>query len=198
MMDWWNALALDLQVFYGIGILATLLLIIQLVMTVLGAEGDAPLEGMDGLDLPEGPAAVDVEHGDGLGLISTRTVVAFLAGFGWTGAIARGGGMSVAAAALVGLVVGFVLMLLVFWLMRGLYSLRQSGSLDYRNAVGETGTVYVSIPPAGEGSGQIQVLVQGRLATVAAATAGAQRIPSGAQVRVVKLLAGNTLQVETI
>ena len=48
MMDWWNALALDLQIFYGIGILSTLLLVIQLVMTMMGADGDAPLDGADG------------------------------------------------------------------------------------------------------------------------------------------------------
>ena len=204
MLDWWNALALDLQIFYGIGILATLLLIIQLVITLLGADGDAPLDGIGGVgdlagvELSGGVDAVDVEHGDGLGLVSTRTVVAFLAGFGWTGAIARGGGLSLPLSVLLGLVVGFVLMLAVFWMMRGLYSLRESGSLDYRNAVGEHGTVYVTIPPAGKGTGQIQVVVQGRLATVAAATAAAEAIPSGAQVKVVKLLASNTLQVETV
>jgi NhaP-type Na+/H+ or K+/H+ antiporter len=153
------------------------------------------VDGLDALDAADGADAV---HADGLGLVSTRTVMAFLVGFGWTGAIARGGGLSLAVSVLIGLAVGFLLMLAVFWFMRGLYSLRQSGSLDYRNAVGELGTVYVTIPPAGTGSGQIQVVVQGRLSTVAASTTAVAAIPSGTQVKVVKLLAGNTLQVETI
>jgi NhaP-type Na+/H+ or K+/H+ antiporter len=170
-------------------------------MTMMGVDGDAPLDGMDGVGVADGldlSGGGDVQHADGLGLVSTRTVVAFLVGFGWTGAIARGGGLSLPVSVLVGLVVGFVLMLVVFWLMRGLYSLRQSGSLDYANAVGEMGTVYVAIPPSGTGTGQIQLVVQGRLATVAATTAAPEKIPSGMQVKVVKLLAGNTLQVETI
>ena len=212
MMEWWNTLALDLQVFYGIGILATLLLVIQLIMTMLGLGDDGAADGMDAgfgdgadgiMDGGDGAAdgaadGGDSEHGDGLSLISTRTIVAFLAGFGWTGAMARGGDLSLPLAVIAAVAVGFVLMLMVFWLMRALYSLRQSGSLDYHNAIGELGTVYVKIPSRGEGSGQIQIVVQGRLATVAATTDSDEPIPSGNQVKVVKLQAGNTLQVETI
>ena len=200
MMEWWNTLALDLQVFYGIGILATLLLVIQLIMTMLGLGDDGVAEGI--MDAGDGADGImdggDCEHGDGLSLISTRTIVAFLAGFGWTGAMARGGDLALPLAVIAAVAVGFVLMLLVFWLMRALYSLRQSGSLDYHNAIGEMGTVYVKIPPRGEGSGQIQIVVQGRLATVAATTDSDEPIPSGNQVKVVKLQAGNTLQVEII
>jgi len=213
MFEWWSALSLDLQVFYGIGILTTVLLIIQLIRTMCGAGADGALDdvgtGGAGFEIgaggaPEigvgdaGAAAGDAHHASGLGLISMRTVIAFLAGFGWTGAIARGGGLSLVPAVLLAVVVGFVLMVLVFWLMRGLYSLRESGSLDYHNAVGAVGTVYVRIPAAGGGSGQIQILVQGRLATVAATTQAPAPIPSGQQVKVVKLLAGNTLLVETL
>jgi len=201
MMEWWNTLALDLQVFYGIGILATLLLVIQLIMTMLGLGDDGVAEGMDA-GIGDGADGImdggDSEHGDGLSLISTRTIVAFLAGFGWTGAMARGGDLGLPLAVIAAVAVGFVLMLMVFWLMRALYSLRQSGSLDYHNAIGEMGTVYVKIPPRGEGSGQIQLVVQGRLATVAATTESTEPILSGIQVKVVKLQAGNTLQVETI
>ena len=201
MMEWWNTLALDLQVFYGIGILATLLLVIQLIMTMLGLGDDGAADGMDA-DFGDGADGTmdggDSEHGDGLSLISTRTIVAFLAGFGWTGAMARGGDLGLPLAVIAAVAVGFVLMLMVFWLMRALYSLRQSGSLDYHNAIGEMGTVYVKIPPRGEGSGQIQLVVQGRLATVAATTESTESILSGIQVKVVKLQAGNTLQVETI
>jgi membrane protein implicated in regulation of membrane protease activity len=208
MMDWWNTLAMDLQIFYGVGILATLLLVIQLIMTMLGLGDDGAADGMDagfgdGADgiMDGGGEAMDggdSEHGDGLSLISTRTIVAFLAGFGWTGAMARGGDLGLPLAVVAAVAVGFVLMLMVFWLMRALYSLRQSGSLDYHNAIGEMGTVYVKIPPRGEGSGQIQIVVQGRLATVAAITDSVEPILSGKQVKVIKLQAGNTLQVETI
>ena len=40
MSEWWGGLNFSLQVFYGIGLLATLILIIQLILTLLGADGD--------------------------------------------------------------------------------------------------------------------------------------------------------------
>jgi hypothetical protein len=201
MSEWWSGLGLALQVFHGIGILASIILVIQLVLTVLGADADAA--GFDGdVDFGGDPGALDgldgAEHGSGLGILSTRTVLAFLAGFGWTGVIVLERGHGMAPAVLISVGVGILLMLLVFWMMRWLYSLRESGSLDYRNAVGQVGTVYVRVPAAGDGTGQVQVLVQGRLATVAAAGRDAEAIASGNKVKVVGLAGSNTLEVESV
>jgi membrane protein implicated in regulation of membrane protease activity len=197
MGEWWSGLNFSLQVFYGIGILATAILVIQLIMTLLGVDGDGMADA-DGFDAVGGDADVVSGHDSGLQILSTRTVVAFLAGFGWTGVIALQAGRSMTSAVLIALGVGILLMMAIFSLMRGLYSLRQSGTIDYRNAVGEVGTVYVRVPPAGEGAGQIQVLVQGRLATVAAANRRAEPIASGAKVRVVGLMGSNLLEVESV
>lgn len=199
MGEWWGGLDFGLQVFYGIGILASIVLLVQLVLTLFGADADGGDAGFDGdLDLgADGGGLGDaVEHGSGLHILSTRTVIAFLAGFGWTGVIVLQAGRGMASAVLIAVGVGIILMLSVFWLMRGLYSLRQSGTLDYRNAVGQVATVYVRIPPAGQGTGQVQVLVQGRLATVAAAGRGAEAIAGGEKVRVTGLAGANTLEVE--
>ncbi len=223
MSAWWSGLALSLQIFYGIGILATIILLVQLVMTLFGADADggaadgggfdgsfdggldADLGGIDGggLDAVDGPADLlhdgDVaQHVSGLHILSTRSVLAFLAGFGWTGTIVLQSGRGMAPAVFIALGVGILLMLMVFWLMQWLYSLRQSGSLDYRNAVGQVGTVYVRIPPRGQGAGQIQVLVQGRLATVAAVGRDDDVLTSGSKVKVVGLSGLTTLEVEGI
>lgn len=213
MSEWWSGLSLSLQIFYGIGILASIIMVVQLIMTLFGADtdgatadggfdggfdGDVDLGGADGppdLVHDVGDAA---QHASGLHVLSTRTVLAFLAGFGWTGVIALQGGRSMASSVLIAVGVGLLLMMLVFWLMQWLYSLRQSGSLDYRNAVGQVGTVYVRIPAQGQGTGQIQVLVQGRLATVAAVGRGEAPITSGNKVKVVGLAGLNTLEVEGI
>jgi membrane protein implicated in regulation of membrane protease activity len=197
MSEWWSGLNFSLQVFYGIGILATVILVIQLIMTLLGADGDGMAD--DGaFDAAGADADVLAGHDTGLQILSVRTVVAFLAGFGWTGVIVLQAGRSMTSAVLIALGVGILLMLAVFSLMRGLYSLRQSGSVDYRNAIGAVGTVYVRIPPAGEGTGQIQVVVQGRLATVAAANRGDKPLAGGTKVKVVGLSGANLLEVEGV
>ncbi len=223
MAQWWQELTLELHIFYALGIASTVILLIQLFMTVIGLDHDAAFDGgvdggvdggafdggvdggafdggvdggaFDGAGLHDASAA---EHSSGLHVLSTRTIVAFLAGFGWTGVIARTGGISTGLSALAALAVGTVLMFMVYWLMRVLYGLRQSGNVDYRNAIGQVGTVYVRIPAAGVGTGQIQVLVQGRLATVAAVTDGPENITSGRKVKVTAQLSESILKVEAL
>jgi NADH:ubiquinone oxidoreductase subunit D len=55
--------------------------------------------------------------------------------------------------------------------MRALFSLRSSGTLDYKNAVGKIATVYVTVPPNHNGGGQVEVLIQVRLQTISCMTA---------------------------
>jgi len=197
MAEWWDSLAVQYQIFYGVGIIGTVILIIQLIMTLIGAGHDGDMA--DGhVDLDAAAAGADLEHASGLQVLSSRTVVAFMTGFGWTGAFALRQGLSMPVALLLAVVVGGLLMWLVFLLMRMLFSLRQSGSLDYRNAVGQVGSVYVTIPPSREGEGQVQVMVQGRLSTVNACTSEPEAIASGRQIRVTGLVPPRTLVVETL
>jgi membrane protein implicated in regulation of membrane protease activity len=200
MIEWWDSLTLPYQVFYGVGILGTVLLVVQLLLMLIGGFEDVDAaDGMDvdvgGMDAVDGHA--DVAHATGLHILSTRTVVAFMTGFGWTGAFALREGLSMIVALLLASAVGVTLMWLVFMLMRMLYSLRDSGSLNYRNAIGQIGTVYVRIPPGRDGEGQIQVEVQGRLSTTTACTDEDELILSGRQVRVVGLVPPRTLIVTT-
>ena len=95
-----------------------------------------------------------------------------------------------------GLAVGFALMFSVIYLMRSLTSLGSSGSLDYKNAIGQIGSVYIPIPAKLAGNGQIEVMVQGRLMVVHACTRGEQAFASQAKVKVVDLLDQTTLLVE--
>jgi membrane protein implicated in regulation of membrane protease activity len=152
-----------------------------------GMDADMALDGADAVD-----------HPSGLQLLSIRTVTAFMTGFGWAGAFSLKQGLSLPVAVLIAVVVGVLLTWLVFLMMKMLYSLRESGSLDYRNAVGQTGSVYIPIPPGREGDGQVQVLVQGRFCTVPACTDASAKIPSGRQVRVLDLVPPRTLVVEPL
>jgi membrane protein implicated in regulation of membrane protease activity len=67
---------------------------------------------------------------------------------------------------------GFVGMLGVGWMMRGLSRLQSSGSIDIRNAVGCRGTVYIPVPGAKTGQGKVTVNVQGRSMEFVAMTDG--------------------------
>jgi hypothetical protein len=137
----------------------------------------------------------DLDGGDSLGLLSLRSVTGFLGGFGWGGGLALENGAPPIVAIVVGTVVGGSLLLLVAGAIRFLYSLRESGNLDYRNAVGKVGTVYLPIPPAGQGPGRIWVELQGRMTEIAAYTHHGKRIPAQHRVRVLDMVDERTVLV---
>jgi membrane protein implicated in regulation of membrane protease activity len=131
-------------------------------------------------------------------MISFRTVIAFMVGFGWAGAIALEQGLPVILAIAAALAAGTVFMVVVYWLMRSIYKLSDSGNVDLKNAAGQSGTVYLPVPPAGKGMGQVQVTVQGRLREMSCVTDGDAALPTGVAVRVVKVLDGGTAVVRRV
>ncbi len=189
MIEWWQTLgqevpahATGLKIFYTIGIVSGVILTIQMVMSLLGGEAD-----LDGMDAGEG--------GD-TGLFSIRSVGAFFTGFGWTGVAMLQNGQGTGAATFAATVVGMIFLGMVFYLMRYIFSLREEGTLNYANAVGEVGAVYLPIPPKRKGIGQIEVLVQGRMRTVRALTDDEKKIGNRVAVRVAELVDQQTLLVE--
>jgi hypothetical protein len=182
METWWSSLGTALQVFYAIALASSLLLVLQLVLTLFGLDGDADVD----------------THDTGLSFLSMRSVTAFFTGFGWGGVIAVKQGLGLWPSIGVALAIGGALMAAVVALMRAVYSLRYSGTLDYRNAVGAVGNVYLPIPGAMAGPGQVEVLVQGRLCVVQAFTRAPDRIPNQARVRVVDVVDPQTLLVEPV
>jgi hypothetical protein len=132
--------------------------------------------------------------GGGFGLISVRTLGAFLAFFGLTGWWLTASGYGPAASAALSLLAGTAAMAAVAWLLTQQRRLDVEGNLDPKNAVGETATVYLRVPAHGHGAGKIQVKVQGRTAELAAVSDGAE-IPTGAIVTVRRLVAPDTVAV---
>ena len=86
-------------------------------------------------------------------------------------------------------------MVAIFLLMRSMMRLQSSGTLNYANAVGEIGTVYVTIPADSKAGGQIEVMIQGRLATAEALHQGSSTIIPGTKVRVVETIGRSTFVV---
>lgn len=179
MEAWWAALDLAPKIFYVIGIVSGLMLLVQLVLTVLGGD-------VDDFDAADGDVSV----------FSIRSVTAFFVGFGWTGVALLQSGSSVLVATLGGLFVGGMFMAGVLALMRFVYSLQASGTVDLAKAVGMTGTVYVPIAPSGSGTGQIELLIQNRLRVLDARTRGERKLERGEDVRVIEVVGTSTMIVE--
>ena len=194
MADWWNPLSLELKTFYTIGAASTSALLVQvLLMAFGGGDGDIDAGDAAGMD-----GDVGMEHPGDLNVLSVRTVVAFFAGFGWTGVICLKEGLPLGIVLLISTIVGIAFMMGVFYLMKFLYGLRDSGNINYENAVGKIGSVYMPIPPNQSGEGQIEIMIQGRVRFVPAFTKSNQRLAGSRRIRVVGTIDSRTLLVEPL
>ncbi len=135
-------------------------------------------------------------HGDSwfLGIFSLRAIVAAITAFGLGGMVATrsgyGGGVSAAAALLVGLIA----MGVVAAAMRAMLKLRDDGTIRVANAVGLTGTVYLTIPGEKAGFGKVTLDLQNRSSEFSAATFH-HELATGTKVVVVDVIAPDTLEV---
>ena len=173
--------------------------------------------GMNGgFDVPTDMSAVDLNHDFSLGhdaagghsvdggnpgdfssmrMFTLQTIVAFLTVFSWTTIVALHGKLPTALAFGIGLSLGFIVMFAVAKLIQLSSRLAENGTLDVRNCLGLTGTVYIPIPPKGQGEGKVNVTVQGQLRELSAVSTGDEILKTGSQVRITDIR-GDTVVVE--
>ncbi|MEW6236207.1 MAG: hypothetical protein AB1656_12550 [Candidatus Omnitrophota bacterium] len=198
MSEWWNSLQAELQFFYAIGILSTLILLLQTILMLIGADAHGAADATSFHDAVNLSPDAGVDHPTGYGVLSVRTVVAFFTGFGWTGVIGLKHGYSLERSLLIATFVGVCFMLAVFYVMKALYGLRESGNINYRNAIGIIGSVYSPIPPNMSGPGQIEIMVQGRVRFVPAFTTAPEKLKGNVRVKVVDVIDPATVLVEPL
>ena len=159
--------------------------------------------GVDAGELDHGGHIENVDHeeqghGDsGLKLLTIQGLTAFVMMFGLTGfAVSRSSVIGSLFTIAIGIVVGVFAMWLVakgFALMR---SLQSSGTMQLYDAIGEEGTVYLSIPA--DGVGKIQVTISGRLMVMDAVSQDKVKLKTGERVRVSEISSGGLLSVRGI
>lgn len=130
-----------------------------------------------------------------LQLFTVQGIVAFLAVSGWVSIAALSSGLPSAGAIPLGLVAGFFAMYGIAKLVQISKRLTENGTIDFRNAIGENATVYIPIPPAGEGEGKVTLTLQGRFMECSAVSNERELLKTGTSVRVTDLN-GETLVVE--
>ncbi len=211
MFDWWNSLSTFSQVLSCMAIPATLILLIQTVLMLIGLGDD----GLDA-DVPDsdiGDIDTDISDGvfgdgevvdgdldpsglDGLRIFSVRGIIAFFVVFGWVGIALDSAGLAPVLSTLIGVVSGFVMMVLIALLFRAIMRLESDGNVDNRNALGVSGTVYLKIPANREGMGKVNLMIQGSYCERDAVTDESEALPTGSEVVVMSLSGENTLVVK--
>lgn len=200
-MEWWEAMTILERVCVCIAIPATLLLIIQTILTIIGIDGGVEADADVDIDIEvdSDGADLDVETPDGeLGfhLFTVRGTIAFLAVMGWMGYALLSAGVRVWLSCLIAVASGFVMMVLVALIFRFFSKLQTNGNVDIRKAVGTSGSVYLTVPAKRQGTGKINVVVQDKYSEYEAVTDEEEAIPYGSEVVVIGLSGLDTLVVK--
>lgn len=214
--NWWGSLDLFMQALYCVAIPSTLILIIQSVLIIMGMGDGAPdinVSDTSGLDVAgcdcagcDPTEALDSAGGDvlnpadagALHLFTFQGIVTFLCVFAWAGILTYIGCGLIPVALIVGFVLGAAAMFGVAKIIQLMGKLAESGNINAKQYLGETGTVYIPIPADGKGTGKVNIALGERYVEFEAITEDGVELKSGESVRVTDIRSETLLVVEKV
>lgn len=114
-----------------------------------------------------------------------QTIVAFLTVSSWSSIVLVGADIPKIFSLGMGVLLGIVTMALVAKMVQLSMRLSENGTVDLKNAIGETATVYIPCPPKDRGMGKITMTLQGQLTELGAFNEGDEMLETGTKVVVV-------------
>ena len=191
MITWWTSLSTAMQVLWAVTLSASLIFVIQTVLTFLGlGDHDADFD----LDTSDGSFDADPS----MNLLTFRNLVNFCLGFGWTAVLMHDKIQSNAWLIVISVIVGIALVAIVMWIFKWLSGMQQTGNIDvHKSAVGCEGKVYLTIPGGRKGEGKVQISINNAVREYDAVTDG-ETIPTGTAIKVTEVINDYTLLVEEL
>ena len=190
---WFSAMEPMQQMFWGCALVASLIFLVQMVLTLIGMDGHDVDASFDVSDFGDVDAST-MDTGGALSLFSIRNFINFFMGFGWAGVSLYDTIGSNFLLILAAIVVGVLFVLMFFYIRKQTRKLEANGAFNIRNCEGKTANVYLRIPAKGKGKGKIQISVNGAFHELNALTDG-EAISTGQKVRITEILDGETLKV---
>ena len=191
LMDDFNSLE---KVFAFCAMVGGGLFMVRMVLLFIGGDSDIDIDGDVDTDFDSDTASdTDISFR----FLSFQGLTAFFMMFGLVGlALKRQSKWDDPFAVVGGIAAG----VFVCWLLKLLFDkakgLQSSGNIDLKNAIGQEGTVYLTIPASG--TGQAQVNVQNHLKIFDAVSEGEVEIKSGEAIKVIRIVSGNVLVVDKL
>ena len=186
MIAWWNSLSTVMQVLWAITLSASLIFVIQTILTFLGLGGDGGVDtdfdAAGNIELGGADGSFDADPS--MNLLTFRNFVNFCLGFGWTAVLMHDKIGSDFLVMLLAVVVGIALVAAVMWMFKWLSGMQQSGNIDVHTAaVGCEGKIQITINNAVR---EYDALCEG------------DSIPTGTPIKVVGVVNDHTLLVEEL
>jgi len=185
IMEWFNSLDPFLKIYWIIAIVASLIFIIQTIMTFIGLGDSGGYDvDFDGDAQFEGPFQ----------LFSIRNLVNFFLGFGWGGICFYNTFSSKVWVSIFAFLTGITFVALFFFIIRQFLRLEKDNTFRIQDTLEKTAEVYLAIPEAKSGKGKIQISVKGAFHEIDAMTEG-ERIPTGGKAQVISIIDNQTVLV---
>lgn len=185
--SWWQGMDFFAKTFWAFALLFSLLFLIQLVMSFAGGDGDGSTGDADD--------AIGDDDGVGYQFFTIKNMIAFFTFFGWTGVAGINGGLGKGLTIALAVAAGVIIMLIMAFLFRSMSRLKQSGTLQIKNAVGLVAETYLFIPANRGGFGKVHIKVQGSLHELQAITDDTEQIATGKLVKVIAVVNDSVLVV---
>ena len=183
-------------------IFGTTIFAIQFILTLVGfghggedADGDGipdDLEGGDASDIGHVDAsqASDVLH---VNFFSLKSIMAFIAFYGWGGLCFKHLGWGGFAIALLS---GIIMMVIISVLIALLLKMQQSGNITPKDYIGKSGSVYLSIPANRAPGGKATVKLDACTREIDAVAD--EPIPTGKTITIGQAIGNNTYLVKAV
>ena len=193
---WWAGLSLVMKILWSVTLTASLIFIIQSILTFVGADADSNFD-VDVDTSADGGDLSNIEGGSNL--YTFRNFVNFILGFGWSAILLQDGITSTPLLIFVSALIGVALVAAVMYLFKWLSSMQQSGNINLqKSAAGCEGKTYLTIPAARKGTGKVQITISGAVREYDAVTESDTPLKTGTPIRVVDVIDAETLLVEEI
>jgi hypothetical protein len=184
--NWWVLLTLPEKIYWIIAIPSTLLLLIQIVLTLVGGDAD------------EFDGDMDSDTGASWQFFTYKNLLGFFTLFGWTGLGFLQMGLGLLIVVFFSFVAGLIMMAIMATLFYYISKLHQSGTMVIEHAVGHTGEVYLRVPPSRQGHGKVQIEIQGTLREMDAITDDEKELPTGSIAQVLEIVNNQILLVTQV
>lgn len=186
-------------IYWAATIIGGTLFILRLIMMFIGGglshgDVDIPHDVHMGGDLHTDLSADHPEADISFKLLSVQGMTSFFMMFGLVGLALLKSNLPVLVTVLGGTIAGLATVAVTGLIFSQMKRLQTEGTINIQNTVGTQGNVYLTIPQ--NGTGQVQIIVQGSLKIFDAMSNSQKMIATGEKVQVVGVASGNTLIVE--
>jgi hypothetical protein len=188
-MEFLTEMEPSLRALWYIALPVSFIFLLQTIMTFLGSDSTEGLNAdFDGnLEGTEAP----------MQLFTLRNLINFLLGFSWTGITFYSTIPNYFLLIMISTLVGIGFVWIFFLIIRQIQKLAEDNTFKLDHALQKTGTVYLSIPENKQGVGKIAISIKGSQRELNAISL-ADRLETGAAIRVVGIEGNNLLIVEKI